>query len=67
MLQNSAPQEKPRIVILGGQPGSGKSLLTETARKEIFSSQPVAVINGDDYRVSHPQGSRRGSRKTSCR
>jgi predicted ABC-type ATPase len=54
MFRYSAAQEKPRIVILGGQPGSGKSCLIELARKDIFDNQPVAVINGDDYRAYHP-------------
>ncbi|MDR3279425.1 MAG: zeta toxin family protein [Synergistaceae bacterium] len=55
MLADTVPQEQPRIVILGGQPGSGKSRLTEIARENVFDNQPVAVINGDDYRAYHPQ------------
>jgi energy-coupling factor transporter ATP-binding protein EcfA2 len=55
MLETTEPQECPSIVILGGQPGSGKSKLTEIARGVFFDDKPVAVINGDDYRQNHPQ------------
>jgi predicted ABC-type ATPase len=55
MLSATELQKNPRIVILGGQPGSGKSKLTDIAREFFFNDQPVAVINGDDYRVLHPK------------
>jgi predicted ABC-type ATPase len=54
MLVGTEYQEQPRIIILGGQPGSGKSKLTEIARNSVFENQPVAIINGDDYRAYHP-------------
>jgi predicted ABC-type ATPase len=54
-LERSEYQEQPRIVILGGQPGSGKSKLTEIAHDSFFDNQSVAVINGDDYRAYHPK------------
>jgi predicted ABC-type ATPase len=55
MLETTEPRECPSIVILGGQPGSGKSKLTEIAKGVFFDGKPVAVINGDDYRHNHPQ------------
>jgi predicted ABC-type ATPase len=55
LLGKTSSQELPRIVILGGQPGSGKSKLTDIAKEMIFDNQPVAVINGDDYRMAHPK------------
>ena len=55
MLEQSDPNGQPRIVILGGQPGSGKSKLTDIAGKTVFENHSVAVINGDDYRTFHPR------------
>lgn len=37
--------------VLGGQPGSGKSVLTETIKK---NNQNIISINGDEYRSWHP-------------
>lgn len=51
---NTTPVEKPRIIITGGQPGSGKSRLIELS-KEDFPDCNVVVINGDDLRYYHPQ------------
>jgi predicted ABC-type ATPase len=42
--------DQPRAVLLGGQPGSGKTKMRELAMKE-FSS---VVINADDLREYHP-------------
>jgi UDP-N-acetylglucosamine kinase len=55
VLSDTETQEQPVIIILGGQPGSGKSRLTEIAKESVFGNKPVAVINGDDYRIYHPQ------------
>jgi predicted ABC-type ATPase len=57
ILKKTERQENPQIVILGGQPGSGKSRLIEIACEAVFGNRPVAVINGDDYRAFHPQAS----------
>lgn len=48
------PVENPRVIITGGQPGSGKSKLIEMS-KEHFADGNVVVINGDDLRGFHPQ------------
>lgn len=53
-LAGSTPVEKPRIVITGGQPGSGKSRLIELSKEE-FPDGNVVVINGDELRYYHPQ------------
>lgn len=55
MLSQSAAGEKPRIVILGGQPGAGKTALSEMVVQIIFETSLVTVINGDDYRDIHPR------------
>lgn len=48
------PVENPRVIITGGQPGSGKSKLIEMSKKD-FPDGNVVVINGDDLRGYHPQ------------
>lgn len=53
-FENTRPAKNPRIIILGGQPGSGKSLLLTDARKEFLDGN-VVVINGDDLRNDHPK------------
>lgn len=50
----TTPVEHPKVVITGGQPGSGKSKLLESS-KELFPDGNVVVINGDDLRNYHPQ------------
>lgn len=50
----TTPVERPRIVITGGQPGSGKSKLIELSKDE-FPDGNVVVINGDDLRYYHPK------------
>ena len=42
---------KPLGFVLGGQPGSGKSVLTETIKK---NNKNIISINGDEYRSWHP-------------
>lgn len=55
MLASSKETDSPRIAILGGQPGAGKSYLIDFAQEHIFPDREPAVINGDDYRMEHPQ------------
>lgn len=54
MLKASALSSDRAIVILGGQPGSGKTRLIEIAKATILSGRQPAIINGDDYREVHP-------------
>ena len=46
------PHDIPHAIILAGQPGSGKTVLS----KMYFSrfSNDIAFVNGDDYRNQHP-------------
>jgi len=53
-FKNTRPVEKPRVIILGGQPGSGKSKVLINAKKD-FLDDNVVVINGDDLREYHPK------------
>lgn len=43
----------PVAVVLGGQPGCGKSRLIASSKKE-FKDNNVVIINGDEYRTAHP-------------
>lgn len=51
---DTTPVRQPIAVILGGQPGSGKSGLMECSAKE-FPDRNVVILNGDDYRSAHPE------------
>jgi adenylylsulfate kinase-like enzyme len=44
----------PIAILLGGQPASGKSNLALVAEKEHFNTI-FFKINGDNYRIFHPQ------------
>lgn len=54
LLAKSRSVLHPRVVITGGQPGSGKSKLLEQSKKD-FPGGNVVVINGDDLRAYHPR------------
>ncbi len=46
-------QSQPQAFVLGGQPGAGKSSMTQDVRKLL--NKNVIVINGDDFRKYHPE------------
>lgn len=48
------PQQNPQAFILGGQPGSGKSLLIGHCINQENNSDFV-IINADEFRYAHPQ------------
>ncbi len=48
----------PTAVILGGQPGAGKTALLEPAETDLKAIGPTVVINGDDLRSFHPDYAR---------
>jgi len=49
------PSANPRLVIVGGQPGAGKTLATLSAMRELGrAGDAVAYINGDELRPLHP-------------
>lgn len=54
MLPASKQALNPTAVILGGQPGSGKTGLLNDATRELSALGPTVVINGDDLRAFHP-------------
>jgi predicted ABC-type ATPase len=44
----------PRAIVLGGQPGAGKSALQSVAEQELASRGGVLSVVGDDLRAYHP-------------
>ena len=52
LVANKNSVEIPKVFVLGGQPGAGKSTLT--ARIEENIDKNIIAINGDDFRSSHP-------------
>jgi predicted ABC-type ATPase len=46
--------EHPVAIILGGQPGAGKSGLLHLATERLLGQGNTVVINGDDFRSYHP-------------
>jgi AAA15 family ATPase/GTPase len=47
-------QAEPVAIFVGGQPGAGKTALQEAIFANI-DARDVAIINGDDFRVYHPE------------
>ena len=53
IFNNKKSCDFPIAVVLGGQPGAGKSVLIDNAKKE-FDDNNVVIINGDEFRRMHP-------------
>lgn len=53
-LPKSEPQENPRAIITGAQPGSGKSGLTDRAKDELRGQGGFALIDADKLRGYSP-------------
>ncbi|MBO7098065.1 MAG: zeta toxin family protein [Alphaproteobacteria bacterium] len=54
IFRNKKPVFRPQVYILGGQPGAGKSVLTESILKN-SDNDNIISINGDEFRLWHPQ------------
>lgn len=54
LLAKSAPAAAPVAVVLGGQPGAGKSKLADIAMAKYFKNGSPSVINSEEYRYAHP-------------
>ena len=54
LLPQSAGAAEPVAIILGGQPGAGKTALLTQATETLRASGPTVVINGDELRPYHP-------------
>lgn len=53
-LADSAPGERPRAIILAGQPGAGKSGLKHAALAELPEDEGAVVVDTDELRAEHP-------------
>ncbi len=53
-LQLSQPRDKPRAIIIAGQPGAGKTAFTEAAQAELADKGGSVVIDPDALRERHP-------------
>lgn len=49
------PAARPRMILLGGQPGAGKTAVLIASQAELDRSGPTIRIVGDDLRSYHPQ------------
>ncbi len=47
--------ERPRMILLGGQPGAGKTAVLIASHAELDQTGPTIRIVGDDLRSYHPQ------------
>jgi predicted ABC-type ATPase len=54
-LESSKPQERPRAIVLGGQPGSGKSVLAAEAISELRARGGAILIDADRMREQNPE------------
>jgi predicted ATP-dependent serine protease len=52
---NMGRAERPRLILLGGQPGAGKAAVLAASQKELAQSGPTIRIVGDDLRSYHPE------------
>ncbi len=46
---------EPRLILLGGQPGAGKTAVLVASQEELSRTGPTIRIVGDDLRSYHPQ------------
>jgi UDP-N-acetylglucosamine kinase len=54
-LERTQQQERPRAILLGGQPGSGKSELANQSLRELRQSGGAVMIDADRMREENPR------------
>jgi hypothetical protein len=52
---NMGRAERPCLILLGGQPGAGKTAVLAASQNELARSGPTIRIVGDDLRSYHPE------------
>lgn len=57
-VRATKPQERPRAIIIGGQPGSGKGALSEKAARELQKQGGFVHVDVDKLRSRHPDNNR---------
>jgi hypothetical protein len=55
LLDGIKSHPEPVAIILGGQPATGKSALISCV-KSAFPGRDFLIVNGDSYRLYHPEG-----------
>lgn len=55
LLESGEPRRRPVVVLLGGQPGSGKSRLKAAVLQEFQTRGGAVGLDGDDLRAFHPR------------
>jgi predicted ABC-type ATPase len=53
-LEQSLPQERPRAIIIAGQPGAGKEGFAKDAQRELAETGGAVLIDPDRLRQWHP-------------
>ena len=68
LFANAQPVERPTAVVLGGQPGSGKTPMQKAAEREFSGQGGLAKIIGDDLRsyLPHYKGLQRADDQTAA-
>lgn len=56
LFKDVARSEHPRAILVGGQPGAGKTVLQHRLKRDLEAEQPDASVSiiGDDLRPFHP-------------
>lgn len=54
LLYVSEPNLNPRVVIVGGQAGAGKTSIKQYLSETVFANRTPAIIDSDSYRDEHP-------------
>jgi predicted ABC-type ATPase len=52
------PQDRPELVVVGGQPGAGKSTAMTYFAKQLTDHGGLVVVSMDDYRPFYPEYNR---------
>jgi hypothetical protein len=54
LRSNPVPQQHPEVLLLGGQPGSGKSTIAPLFQRQFVGRGGLVWLNWDDFRPFHP-------------